>query len=388
MNFGAIPPQAIVQPKWLKTRSHKVTLTGIKSCLPELRNLASYASPADIETWPGSGSAECAAYRFPAGRGKVLSPPSRNRRGPVEAELPAEPSPEAFSEGEFVERSPEQASVPPAAEMNARFAEERAAEEREDRRGDRDDHYGQPDTLPSLEQIRAPFEGLSDYGSERPNRYRVYVGVAIAVILGLLVYTAWRNNTAFWSSGSAPSSLPQAVPSPAEPEPSAPAPAPAAAKPATPPTAAPRNEKPPLAGSSQNPPPRTTNREATPRQEVSRKISDRPANAAASRELTAATKPTTPPNGQSGAEELAVAQRYLNAGSGSSRDSREGANWLWKAVAKQNLTATLLLSDLYLRGDGVSKSCDQARLLLDAAARKGATAAAERLRNLRAFGCH
>ena len=58
-----------------------------------------------------------------------------------------------------------------------------------------------------------------------------------------------------------------------------------------------------------------------------------------------------------------------------------------KAVAKQNLTATLLLSDLYLRGDGVTKSCDQAHLLLDAAARKGASAAGERLRNLQAFGC-
>jgi hypothetical protein len=42
---------------------------------------------------------------------------------------------------------------------------------------------------------------------------------------------------------------------------------------------------------------------------------------------------------------------------------------------------------LYLRGDGVPKNCDQARLLLDAAARKGGTAAAERLRNLQAFGC-
>ena len=91
--------------------------------------------------------------------------------------------------------------------------------------------------------------------------------------------------------------------------------------------------------------------------------------------------------GQNGSEELATAEKYLNAGAGKARDSRQAATWLWKAVAKQNLTATMLLSDLYLRGDGVSKSCDQARLLLDAAARKGGTAAAERLRNLPAFGC-
>jgi len=104
-------------------------------------------------------------------------------------------------------------------------------------------------------------------------------------------------------------------------------------------------------------------------------------------EPAAANSATVAP-GQSGAEELATAQKYLSGGSaGSTRDNRQAAEWLWKAVGKGNLSATLVLSDLYLRGNGVPKSCDQARLLLDAAARKGKTAAADRLRNLRAFGC-
>jgi TPR repeat protein len=60
---------------------------------------------------------------------------------------------------------------------------------------------------------------------------------------------------------------------------------------------------------------------------------------------------------------------------------------LWKSVAKQNPTAALLLSDLYLKGNGVGKNCDQARLLLDSAGRKGVPGVAERLRNLPAFGC-
>ena len=88
-----------------------------------------------------------------------------------------------------------------------------------------------------------------------------------------------------------------------------------------------------------------------------------------------------------GAEEVATAERYLNGTQGTPRDSGEAAQWLWRAVGKRNLAATTALSDLYLRGDGVPKSCDQARLLLDAAARKGGRAAADRLRNLRAFGC-
>jgi TPR repeat protein len=294
----------------------------------------------------------------------------------------AEQSPEAFSEGEGAERSAERTAVPYLADTDAQSAQERATEERDDR------YRPQHDPLPSLEQIRAPFEGLSDYGSERPGRYRIYIGLALAIILGLLVYSAWRNNTTFWSSGTAPSSLPQAVPSPAESGPPAPSPAPSTAKTATPPATPPRNANRPVAGSSQTS--AQTNRAGTPRQEVGRKISDRQDKVGSARELSNVAKPAitaTPATGQSGAEELAVAQRYLNAGPGSSRDSREGANWLWKAVGKQNLTATLLLSDLYLRGDGVTKSCDQARLLLDAAARKGATAAAERLRNLPAFGC-
>ncbi|MGA7930509.1 MAG: hypothetical protein WCA20_31505 [Candidatus Sulfotelmatobacter sp.] len=90
---------------------------------------------------------------------------------------------------------------------------------------------------------------------------------------------------------------------------------------------------------------------------------------------------------ESGAEDLATAETYLNGTRGMPRDSGEAAQRLWKAVGKGNLAATMALSDLYLRGDGVPKSCDQARLLLDAAARKGGRAAADRLRNLQAFGC-
>jgi len=87
-----------------------------------------------------------------------------------------------------------------------------------------------------------------------------------------------------------------------------------------------------------------------------------------------------------GTEELRLAQRYLK-GNGAARDSTEAAQWLWKAVAKHNTNAILLLADLYQRGDGVPKSCDQARLLLLAATEKNATAADEKLRGLAANGC-
>jgi hypothetical protein len=87
-----------------------------------------------------------------------------------------------------------------------------------------------------------------------------------------------------------------------------------------------------------------------------------------------------------GAQELLVAQHYL-AGKTGPRDTAEAGKWLWKAVAKKNGTATLLLADLYMRGDGVPKSCDQARLLLVAAAKKNVPEAAQALRNLESSNC-
>jgi hypothetical protein len=259
-------------------------------------------------------------------------------------------------------------------------------------RGEYPQTVGNP-PWPPREQRAAEFSVLSDYESEPVRHpYRIYVGIVVAILLGLLVYKTWQSNTPVRTSEVAPSAIPETSPAAKSETPAAaqaPAPTP------TQPSAIATNAPAPVAPAA----PATPNEsraEAQP--EIARnvvpRISDRrvpaarianhpPPHAAAA----AAPSPTNSVSGQSGSEELAAAEKYLNAGPGTARNSQQAVPWLWKAVAKQNLTATLLLSDLYLHGDGVSKSCDQARLLLDAAARKGATAAADRLRNLRAFGC-
>jgi hypothetical protein len=84
---------------------------------------------------------------------------------------------------------------------------------------------------------------------------------------------------------------------------------------------------------------------------------------------------------QSGAAELAIAKEYLSGKNGR-RDSAAAAQMLWKAVGKQNGGALLMLSDMYASGTGVGKSCDQARLLIDAALRKNVPAADLKLREL------
>ena len=84
--------------------------------------------------------------------------------------------------------------------------------------------------------------------------------------------------------------------------------------------------------------------------------------------------------------ELVLARHYLDAKDGT-RDTPEAVKWLWKAVGKQNTSAVILLADLYIRGDGVPKNCDQARLLLTAAAKRGVNEAATKLRTLDSNGC-
>jgi len=110
-----------------------------------------------------------------------------------------------------------------------------------------------------------------------------------------------------------------------------------------------------------------------------------PARAAA-RHAAAAPPPSEeaapqPAAVDNGSAELSMAENYLS-GSKGSRNSVAAASLLWKAVGKQNGAALLLLSDLYATGDGVSKSCEQARMLVDAALRKGTPGAGNRLRNL------
>jgi len=82
-----------------------------------------------------------------------------------------------------------------------------------------------------------------------------------------------------------------------------------------------------------------------------------------------------------------MAKSYLNGTGGKTRDTGEAVKWLWQAVAKKNAEAAELLSVLYLRGEGVAKNCEQARILLDVAASKGVQEAAEQLRHLQDFGC-
>jgi len=236
-------------------------------------------------------------------------------------------------------------------------------------------------------------EGSGDwaYESSPSFSYRGYIGAVLAILILGLGYMAWRGMQS--SQGHQVSPAPPVTAKETEPSDTQP---PVATKSDTadrtsankssaepPPAAAPAaTAKPPEATAERNEPAST----AKPPEAKTERRGPAPTRTETPDESATASQPQ-PATGRGGAEELAVAQRYLSGATGQRRDTAEAAKWLWKSIAKHNGQATLLLADLYLKGDGVPKNCDQARVLLDSAARKGLQGAGERLRNLPAFGC-
>jgi TPR repeat protein len=60
---------------------------------------------------------------------------------------------------------------------------------------------------------------------------------------------------------------------------------------------------------------------------------------------------------------------------------------LWTLVENGDMHAEVTLANRYVRGDGVPQSCAQARILLEAAAKRGSTEAKQKLDDLGQAGC-
>jgi hypothetical protein len=69
------------------------------------------------------------------------------------------------------------------------------------------------------------------------------------------------------------------------------------------------------------------------------------------------------------------------------QDPAEEVRELWSAVGQGNTAAEVTLAKLYLIGGGVAKNCDQARVLLRAAAKKGNSEAITKLSQITRQGC-
>ncbi|HKU26664.1 MAG TPA: zinc-ribbon domain-containing protein [Candidatus Sulfotelmatobacter sp.] len=226
-----------------------------------------------------------------------------------------------------------------------------------------------------------------NYEPPASTSYRGYIGLVLAILIAGLGYMAWRQMQSSQNSHeiappppaatqSAPAENQSSSPTKSEPQNSAPAASAAPTGTSTPGKKTAENSPPPLSSTPPENAAKTADSEPSPPPTPSKKSTE-----------AAPTAETPVASDRWGAEELATAQRYLSGANGQRRDTAEASKWLWRSIAKHNGEATVLLADLYLRGDGVPKNCDQARVLLDSAARKGVHGAGERLRNLPAFGC-
>jgi hypothetical protein len=110
-----------------------------------------------------------------------------------------------------------------------------------------------------------------------------------------------------------------------------------------------------------------------------RNVSPAPAPLDSSRtETQLMTRPSTP--------EFARALDYLRD-NGNGRDPATASQWLWAATRKGDTAASIVLADLYIRGDGVPQNCAQGRVLLLAASQKGNDEATRKLQEFDAAGC-
>lgn len=91
-------------------------------------------------------------------------------------------------------------------------------------------------------------------------------------------------------------------------------------------------------------------------------------------------------DGGTGQKEFEQARTILK-GNHRQRNLSSAIDLLWISVGKGHVPAEVTLADLYARGDGVEKSCVQARTLLEAAVRKGSPEGRSRLDQLKRRGC-
>ena len=96
------------------------------------------------------------------------------------------------------------------------------------------------------------------------------------------------------------------------------------------------------------------------------------------RKADVAADDAAPAKATPGSEELTKAKN--------ASDSAAEAAWLWKSTAKGNPDAPVMLADMYIKGDGVPRSCEQAVVLLKTAAEKENARARNRLASMYASG--
>lgn len=142
-----------------------------------------------------------------------------------------------------------------------------------------------------------------------------------------------------------------------------------------------RQETPsPLASSAPVPAPPSASTEAKP------EVLQKEASETSGMGPDASTYSPSPDLANPRAKEAPDGSPYRRSPNPAQDRSAEAAR-LWSAVASGNPSAEVELARLYLQGDGVPRNCEQAKVLLRAAARRGSVEARQQLKKLRTAGC-
>lgn len=218
--------------------------------------------------------------------------------------------------------------------------------------------------------------------------YRRPLGDAI-IWLGQKIAGSTTQQISFTPNRDEPQSPPTAVPStPAEVSPNSPSIVPDASSPTPTGNATPDSNTPPTASKkSAEVPPNRENAVPQPVKSSSRGAGTTPVPVPTTNRTTVYSAPSNPPPDQAGQQEYLSAQDILKNKGSNEANLPEAVRLLWVAVEKGNSSAEISLAELYRAGQGVAKSCDQTRILLTAAAKKGNAEAQKHLDQFLKEGC-
>jgi PilZ domain len=100
------------------------------------------------------------------------------------------------------------------------------------------------------------------------------------------------------------------------------------------------------------------------------------------------TRPDTANSKSSGGRQESVLEREVVTEHPGAWDPNESVESLWAAVQSGSVAAEMSLAERFARGEGVIKNCDQAKVLMRAAANRGSREARLRLYEMETQGCH
>lgn len=225
--------------------------------------------------------------------------------------------------------------------------------------------------LPSLFTSSVPWQPQDSATSDGRVAYRIATGflILVLVVAGVVLFDMFRPKV-----GESLIHLGEKINGSANPQPQ---------NSSRPPSLAQASEQPTLASEAK---PGAVETKAKPVEAQRETQGDSALAVEASKQVDTQTSDMSIP-GAAQATKEALNRSAAREASSSGQDRSAEATRLWSAVGSGDTSAEVDLARLYLKGEGVPRNCEQARVLLRAAAKDGSAEARQQLKKLRTKGC-